>query len=164
MNIAQAMNILKPDDSSFTGLKKSYREAAMKYHPDRNPDGLELMKLVNAAYEFLKDNLGKWSVGPDEYKDSGPSIDEIFADILAKIRHLPDIKIEVCGVWLWVTGNTKPYKSYFKSCDMYFSPKKCAWYWKPKSWRPMSKRKMSLEEIRQVFGSQEVENEPFTAI
>lgn len=36
-------------------IKKAYAIAASKYHPDRNPDGLKMMQLVNEAYETLKD-------------------------------------------------------------------------------------------------------------
>ena len=37
-------------------IKKAYRKACMKYHPDRNPSGEHMMKLVNAAYAVLKDH------------------------------------------------------------------------------------------------------------
>ena len=31
---------------------QAYRKACMKYHPDRNPSGEHMMKLVNAAYAY----------------------------------------------------------------------------------------------------------------
>lgn len=40
-------------------LKKSYRKAAMKYHPDRNPDNEDAeqkFKEINEAYDVLKDS------------------------------------------------------------------------------------------------------------
>ena len=45
MNRTEALNILKPSGNDQESLKKAYRQASLKYHPDHNPDGLELMKL-----------------------------------------------------------------------------------------------------------------------
>ena len=39
-------------------IKTAYREASKKYHPDINPAGGEMMKLVNAAYDVLKEYSG----------------------------------------------------------------------------------------------------------
>ena len=37
----------------------TYRAADLKYHPDKNPAGAEMMKLINAAFEVLKDFEGE---------------------------------------------------------------------------------------------------------
>ena len=39
-------------------VKQAYRRAAMRYHPDRNPAGLVMMKAVNAARAILADFVG----------------------------------------------------------------------------------------------------------
>ena len=53
MDLIQALSILDPQEKSQEGLKKAYRKACLKHHPDKGGN-LEIMKLVNAAYDFLK--------------------------------------------------------------------------------------------------------------
>ncbi|MBN1625520.1 MAG: J domain-containing protein [Deltaproteobacteria bacterium] len=43
-------------EATAEDIKKSYRRLAMKYHPDINgndPDGVELLKEINEAYDIL---------------------------------------------------------------------------------------------------------------
>ena len=45
--------------SNIESIKKSYRELAMKYHPDRNPGNEEANRRfvdINEAYEILSNN------------------------------------------------------------------------------------------------------------
>lgn len=42
-----------PRNCTETELKRAYRQKALQLHPDRNPNGAEAFKRVNAAYEAL---------------------------------------------------------------------------------------------------------------
>lgn len=161
MNFQEAINILKPQGNSEKELKSAYRTMSKKYHPDKAFGNEEMMKLVNAAFEFLKKYMGKWEVRASDFENmnTGSAIDECIADIFAKIAKCKGIDAEICGTWLWVSGNTKFYKNIFKQAGMKFSGKKKAWYWHPKGWKKKSRRTWDMDEIREQFGSQTLETE-----
>ena len=56
-------------DSTAEGIRKAYKAASMKYHPDRNPgkDTTSQMQDINEAYAILKDD-DKRSRYDQEYK------------------------------------------------------------------------------------------------
>jgi hypothetical protein len=74
------------EDADKDALKKAYRKASMKYHPDHNQDDLDAGKkfaLINCAYELLAEDkpcpklleeINAWEGVPedDEYKLDNP--------------------------------------------------------------------------------------------
>jgi len=44
-----------PKDATIDEIKKAYRRLAFKYHPDKNPEGEEIFKRINLAYQTLSD-------------------------------------------------------------------------------------------------------------
>jgi curved DNA-binding protein CbpA len=133
-------------------LKNLYRELAKKHHPDHGGDN-ETMKKVNAEFEYLFNILPKTK---GEKASEQTAADYI--KVVENIIHIPDIKIEIIGTWIWITGNTKPVKEELKKAGFKFAPKKVAWYWHgQKKYRKRSKKKLSMEEIRNLYGSEELE-------
>lgn len=74
------------EDATGEALKKAYRQASLKYHPDRNPNDKDAEKkfaLVNCAYELLArdkpckmllEEIKSWPGVPedDKYKLDNP--------------------------------------------------------------------------------------------
>ena len=153
MNRAQALNVLKPEGNTLTDLKAAYRKAAKKYHPDINPNGLELMKIINSAFAFLKENINAWTC--DQTTDE-QAIDKTISNLFDKIRGFAGVTAEVCGAWLWLSGNTYEYKKSLKEYGFRFAGKKKQWYWSPPDYKKRSKKVFTMDEIRNTFGSIEL--------
>ena len=151
MKISDAAKILGISGAvNPTIVKKAYRVAAMTYHPDRNPAGGEMMKIINAAYEVLKD-----------YSDDIPASDETTTEdypqavneALNAVIHLAGLIIEICGAWVWVSGETFTHKAVLKEAGFKFAPQKKSWYFRPEDWRSFSRGALSMDDIRDRYGS-----------
>lgn len=155
MDTIQALSILNPTEKSESGLKAAYKKACLKHHPDKGGD-LEIMKLVNVAYEFLK-NCESWWTGEQarKAKRQTPLTDTLQA-IIDQIKGLPDLKIEVIGSWLWISGNTFPHKKILKAAGLKFSGNKKSWYYHEDAYRKRSKKSFSMDDIRNLHGSEEI--------
>lgn len=153
MNINDALTILSIQ-GQYTPeiIKQAYRKACSTYHPDRNPAGLEMMKLVNVAYETLKNESG--TAKPQESTDIASYGEEIFK-ALSAIIHL-GLDIEICGAWAWLHGDTKPHKELLKSSGFRWAPKKMLWYFRPAEYKSKGRGKFSMDEIRLAHGSEKV--------
>jgi curved DNA-binding protein CbpA len=140
-------------------LKKQYKTLVFKHHPDRGGD-TEIMKQVNAEYETLfakLKNVHKSASG-ETYtsKEENTETPEQFREILEKLIHLDGINIEICGSWLWITGNTYNNREALKSLKFKYSKNKNAWYYHEEGYRKHSKKSFTLDQIRDLWGSESV--------
>jgi hypothetical protein len=138
-------------------IKKQYRILAQTYHPDHGGDE-QIMKEINLQYEAFcnKKFTGVNHETGETYEQNFDPFDG-YREIIDRLINLTGIQIELCGTWLWVTGETKQHKDTLKELNLKFSGKKCAWYWKPgKAYRKKSKRELTIEEIRNLYGSEMV--------
>ena len=69
------------------------------------------------------------------------------------------IIIEVCGSWVWVTGNTREHKEELKALSFRWSSNKSAWYFHRDGYRKRSNKHMSLDDIRGFYGSERIDME-----
>ena len=132
-------------------LRTAYRALLKKFHPD-NGGSEEATKEINLEYEklfqFLKNRSGA------DQKKYNTQEDENLREVLQQIINL-NVNIEICGSWIWVSGNTYPVKESLKAAGFKFSKNKKAWYWHDGEYSKRGK-KVSLDYIRNKYGSETV--------
>jgi len=150
-------------------LKKEYRKLALKFHPDINkdPSADQNMKEINAEYDQVFTYILSNSTDEQRktYAKQGHNIDDQYKEIINKIIHIPDIIIEICGSWIWISGNTKAVKDQLKNAGFRWACKKVQWYWRPSEYKQkFNKLSMSMDYIRNKYGSEAIENKPFQQV
>jgi len=185
MKFSEAISILEMEENSNEvdeGLVRAYRQAMRKYHPDVTEldldFALEMSKMVNEAYSFLSQNMGKWSVGDK----ASTNIAGMMAEIYNAIKHIPHITIERKGVWLWVKVYGPPEfqansmkkdlsdfrKGVGKKLKVHgftYGSAKQYWTWHDgqRTWRKKG-RGWSDEKINRTYGCEELETDPRQAV
>ena len=79
--------------------------------------------------------------------------------VLQKIINYEDINIEIVGCWIWVDGNTYNYKDSLKALGFRWAREKKKWYFHTEAFRKRSHKKLSMEDIRDLYGSTEIQTE-----
>lgn len=130
-------------------IKQAYRAAARTYHPDVNPAGLEMMKLINEAFDTLKDFEGNLAYRAPA---SGVSYPDALNEALNAILHTP-LDIEICGAWIWISGPTYEHKDLLREVGFKWAPKKKQWYFRPEDWKSRGRGGATMDDIRTRYGS-----------
>ena len=117
------------------------------------------MKAVNAAYSFFADYDWTSRTEHANKESTNNNWSQQLWNALLKIKHLPNINIEVCGSWIWITGESKPHKDIIKDAGFKFSGKKQAWFLNPTGYKSYNRGKWSLDEIRSYHGSTTVQKD-----
>ena len=83
-------------------------------------------------------------------------------DIISELMKLEGLEIELLGVWIWITGDTKKHKKALgkDGIGARWSRDKGAWYWRSKehSYYRRSSPEKSLDELRGKFGSRKAQS------
>lgn len=156
MNIQEALNVfgIHGNDLSKDDLKNAYRKLALKYHPDRNPLGVELMKAVNAAFDLLMEHFDKISQYSSGFENHAYNYGEELEKVLTELNGLEGVNFEVIGNWVWIDGETKKHKGTLHTLGCKWAPKKKKWFYRPEEHKSRWNRaERSIDEIREMYGT-----------
>lgn len=142
---------------SSEDLKRQYKVLCKKYHPDLNPDTdtNAIMAEINNEYSELfkkyknihENSEGETYTAKEETKEQS----EDFINIINSIINF-NIDIEIIGSWVWCF-NSYEYRTQLKELGFKYSAKKKAWCWHSGEYKRRSKRNISIDEIRNKYGS-----------
>lgn len=143
-------------------LKREYRKLVMLHHPDKGGN-TATMQAINNEHDTKFEQLKKAQNAKADADETGKTrrVDETaeeFREVLEILIHLEGIEIELCGCWLWISGNTKENKEQLKQAHCRWSKNKKMWYWHPTE-APGGYRKgksYSIEEIRTKYGTERI--------
>jgi curved DNA-binding protein CbpA len=144
-------------------IKTLYRELAKQYHPDLHrgheddgPEWTRIMQDINTQYAYAV-NAANRREKPNKTEQEYASMADV-AECIRKaieaIITLDKLDIEICGLWVWVGGDTKPVKDDLKAAGYKWAPKKEKWYF---AGVPAGGRgRFSMDDIRSRYGSEHV--------
>lgn len=144
-------------------LVKAYRKLAKKLHPDCGGNAEEF-KAMSAEFNALLAALPDTDAGYTEAASHDSSIPAEMAVVLEKVIHMDGIEIEICGSWIWVSGNTYPVKDTLRAAGFSFSGSKKMWYWHSGEYRKKSRKSLDMNAIRELHGSVAVQTKRRMAI
>lgn len=162
--IQNAITIFGLDNGQYgrEDIKQHYRKLASINHPDKGGN-TETMQLINTAFNELSrffDNNTTLDINQES--ELSARFDFSF---ISELKNMLGVVIEVCGYWVWLSGNTYPHKEMIQNLGFKFSGAKKRWYWSPTidevKYRRGSK---SMQQIRQDYGSKIIETEMRPAI
>lgn len=142
-------------------LKAEYKKLAMKHHPDMGGD-VRTMQAINAEYDktfaVLKELQNMEAEQPESRTKATTETPEEFRSVVDALFRIEGIEVELCGSWLWVSGDTYQNREALKACGCLWSRSKQRWYWRHAEddcrW---SRGKTSMQEIRHKYGSEWLE-------
>ena len=142
--------------------KQGYKKLAFQLHPDRGGNHDAFTKMQSLYLVKLKSLNGQEAIGFDGKQHKYYYSEAVESEVMEKITELlnlkaTDLDIELCGVWLWVSGNTRQYKDRLKDLAFKWHSRRLKWYFRIGGKRKRKMSKMSMDQIRYAYGSRNFE-------
>lgn len=146
-------------------LRRQYKELLKVHHPD-NGGNVGTMQEINAEYDSLFKTLKHQHEKSESRNTAGNGksdnakydfeADEKLREILSHIICFTGINIDIVGTWIWVDGNTYPYKDNLKALGFRWSKQRKKWHWHEGDYKRFGSKNLSYAEIQTMYGSTEI--------
>lgn len=130
-------------------IKAEYKRLARKHHPDMGGD-TRTMQEINRQYEAAF-HAAKGAARTETTETAAE-----FIAVIDALMKLHGITVELCGCWLWISGDTRAVKEELKAAGCRWAPKKGMWYWRPAGQHTRKGGGASMERIRAKYGSRTI--------
>ncbi|MBL7819937.1 MAG: hypothetical protein JNL65_04925 [Saprospiraceae bacterium] len=132
-------------------VKHLYKQLAKEHHPDKG-GRTATMQEINSEYSYVIAKLLSGMSLSEEEMESNILSSQKYQTAINSIIGFDHIFIELVGVWVWITGNTYPIRTYLKENGFYYSKPKKAWYFRAEEHRAKYSSKMELSVLRDIYG------------
>ena len=148
------------DVANLDELRKMYKKLVIQHHPD-NCGSDDAIKEINAEYDVLFKKLKtsyehseSYQNATDRQRQAYDSNKDIkIREMIVKLSCFQELTIELCGTWIYVSGNTRRYKEELKALGMHYASKKKCWYIHWDDYVKHGKKSSSMSHIRNKYGS-----------
>ena len=155
-----------PTPTTAEEAKSQYRKLIFQFHPYRNPapDATIITQAINAEYARLLADFAKYGERARQekahaegrkttadYNDLDAVAEFLRQKIEAALNLGEDLDVELCGLWIWITGKTKEHREEIKAIGGFqYASQKQAWYFA--GVKSLSRGGWSLDDIRNFHG------------
>jgi len=146
-------------------VKAEFIKLVKLLHPDNNGNAEEFKKMMSDYQKAFENVKNIFKNQNDEYytKKDFDEAPEDFQNIINIIVNFENVKIELVGSWLWLSGNTYPYKEELKKLKFNFSKSKKMWFYNNGEAK-RNMRGMSYKEIKNRYEATVIKNEKIEKI
>jgi len=141
-------------------IKKLYRELVKVHHPDLGGE-TKTMQILNDQYLTALKGVNNTKTIDAEGKEHtyfyDQDMEEAVAQKLVELLGLKmnNVDIWLIGVWVWVKGDTKPFKDALKALGCRWHVKNTAWYFRTEQNKTWHSGK-GLASIAAQYGAQKI--------
>lgn len=148
--------------SPIEQLRSQFREYCIKLHPDKGGSHEEFVSMKAEYDEVLRRAAateGGRACKENRQADFTYEGDRALAEAIERFLRMPGLVIEICGKWLWMSGNTFPIHDQLSAAGARWSKAKRKWYFSPYMSAGKCRARYKMDQIRAKFGSQVIESE-----